>query len=85
MIISIVFFSVFFLLLAPVAHAYIDPGTGSMLLQVLIGSLAGAFVVGRKYIILTLKRVFFRKNPKAEKPAPPTEDGPTDNELKDNK
>ena len=31
------------------AHAYLDPGTGSMFLQLLLGGLAGAAVVGRMY------------------------------------
>jgi hypothetical protein len=31
------------------AHAYLDPGTGSMLLQLLLGGLAGAAVIGRAY------------------------------------
>ncbi len=32
-----------------VAFAYLDPGTGSMLIQGLIGAVAAAFVVGRLY------------------------------------
>jgi hypothetical protein len=31
------------------AFAYIDPGTGSMMLQGVIGAVAGALVVGRLY------------------------------------
>lgn len=31
------------------AHAYLDPGTGSLILQVLLGGIAGALVVGRLY------------------------------------
>ena len=31
------------------AYAYLDPGTGSMILQVLLGGLAGAALVGRMY------------------------------------
>lgn len=31
------------------AYAYLDPGTGSMMLQALIGALAGGLVVGRVY------------------------------------
>ena len=31
------------------AWAYLDPGTGSMMLQVLLGGIAGAMVVGRLY------------------------------------
>lgn len=31
------------------AYAYLDPGTGSMLLQLLLGSAAGALVIGKLY------------------------------------
>ncbi len=31
------------------AYAYLDPGTGSMLLQLLLGGVAGALVVGKLY------------------------------------
>jgi hypothetical protein len=31
------------------AWAYLDPGTGSMMLQLLLGGIAGAMVVGRLY------------------------------------
>lgn len=31
------------------AHAYLDPGTGSMILQLLLGGIAGALVVGKLY------------------------------------
>jgi hypothetical protein len=38
------------LLLCPhLAHAYIDPGSGSMLLQVLLGGVAGVVVLCRLY------------------------------------
>jgi hypothetical protein len=30
-------------------HAYLDPGTGSMLLQVLLGGVAGAVVIVKLY------------------------------------
>ncbi len=33
----------------PPALAYLDPGTGSMLLQMLLGGVAGALVVGKLY------------------------------------
>jgi hypothetical protein len=32
------------------AWAYIDPGTGSMMLQLLLGGVAGAMVVGKLYM-----------------------------------
>ena len=31
------------------AHAYLDPATGSMLLQVVLGAIAGAALVFRRY------------------------------------
>lgn len=31
------------------AHAYIDPGTGSIALQLLLGGVAGAMVIGKLY------------------------------------
>lgn len=31
------------------ANAYLDPGTGAMLLQLLLGGVAGALVVGKLY------------------------------------
>ena len=31
------------------AHAYLDPGTGSMLLQVLLGGFAAVGVIGKLY------------------------------------
>jgi hypothetical protein len=34
---------------APSAHAYLDLGTGSMLLQALLGGIAGVVVVARLY------------------------------------
>ena len=41
------------------AHAYLDPGTGSMILQLLLGGVAGAAVAGRFYWdkLLTLLRL----------------------------
>ena len=36
-------------LAAPEAHAYLDPGTGSMVLQILLGGLAGLGVLGKLY------------------------------------
>jgi hypothetical protein len=41
--------SVAALFLTGPAWAYLDPGTGSMMLQILLGGLAGAMVVGRLY------------------------------------
>lgn len=32
------------------AHAYLDPGIGSMMLQLMLGGVAGAMVVGKLYL-----------------------------------
>ncbi len=37
------------LLSASAAHAYIDPGSGSMLLQLLLGGVAGLVVLAKLY------------------------------------
>ena len=44
------------------AHAYLDPGTGSMILQVVIGAVVGAMVTARLYWarIKTWFRGFFK-------------------------
>lgn len=38
-----------FLLVIKPAYAYLDPGTGSMILQLLLGGVAGALMVGKLY------------------------------------
>lgn len=45
------FCTVFLLIFNPSseASAYLDPGTGSMVLQLLLGGIAGAFVVVKMY------------------------------------
>jgi hypothetical protein len=43
---------------APAWAYYIDPGTGSMMLQLLLGGVAGALVVGKLYLQRT--RAFIR-------------------------
>ena len=34
---------------ASTVHAYLDPGTGSMILQIVLGGVAGLLVVGKLY------------------------------------
>ncbi len=55
---------VLLLLLAPsLAHAYLDPGTGSYVVQLLIGSfLGGLFALGLfwRRVIASLRRLFRR-------------------------
>jgi len=47
---GITIFILFSLLLSTQpAHAYLDPGTGSMMLQLLLGGIAGALLVGKMY------------------------------------
>lgn len=52
------------------AHAYVDPGTGSMLLQLLLGGVAGALVVVKLHWV-KIKNFFVRK---------PASDPTTENE-----
>ncbi len=52
------------------AQAYLDPGTGSILLQMLLGIFAGAAVVGRLY--WDRLKSFFRRDPvSSESKSPP--------------
>jgi hypothetical protein len=53
------------------AFAYIDPGTGSMMLQLLLGGVAGAMVVGRLYMrrISERFRVLVGRKTSSETPA----------------
>jgi hypothetical protein len=51
------------------AYAYLDPGTGSMILQVLLGGVAGVALVGKLYWHRFLVMIGAR---------PETTDGPTD-------
>ena len=45
------------------AHAYLDPGTGSFLLQLLLGGVAGLVVIVKFYWhILVGKLLFWKKN-----------------------
>jgi nitrate/nitrite transporter NarK len=56
-----------------IAHAYLDPGTGSYLWMMLIGGLAGGLFVIRQ----TLKRFWFfivRRSPGHAKNAPGSQD-----------
>ena len=46
------------------AHAYVDPGAGSMLLQLLLGGAAGAFVFFRLFKQRLYRLLGFRKQEK---------------------
>ena len=60
------------MLLSPgVAHAYLDPGTGSFILQMLVGALLGGVVaigVFRRRVVDFLKRLFGRGRQQDDKP-----------------
>lgn len=60
-------FCVFACLWTTPALAYIDPGTGSMFLQLLLGGVAGAMVIGRLYWA-KLKAIFSRQPPDRTEP-----------------
>lgn len=49
------------------AHAYLDPGTGSIILQVLLGGVAGLALAGKLYWAKFLSLIGVRKseNPQA--------------------
>jgi hypothetical protein len=53
---------------SPPAHAYLDPAMGSMLLQGLLGGIAGVMVIGRLYWRRIKEFVGFTS------PAPPSGD-----------
>jgi len=58
--------------MASPAQAYIDPGVGGMLLQLLLGGVAGVVVIMRLYwerVTLTVRKVFGLKESK-EKSTP---------------
>ena len=49
---NVILFTLLFLFVVGLdrpAFAYLDPGTGSMMLQLLLGGVAGALVVGNLY------------------------------------
>jgi hypothetical protein len=53
------------------AHAYVDPGTGAMLLQLLLGGVAGAAVVAKLY--WARLRSLFKKSKVDDGEAPPAD------------
>ena len=46
------------------AYAYLDPGTGSIILQLLLGGMAGALVIVKLYWA-RVKAFFIRKTPES--------------------
>ena len=55
------------------AHAYLDPGTGSILLQMLLGGVAGGIVIAKLYWHRFTS--FFKRDQKDSEPAPPRPQG----------
>ena len=70
LIAGLVFFSA--VGIAPPAYAYLDPGTGSMLVQMLLGGVAGALVVGKLYWHRI--KAFFGRGPASSPNQDPTAD-----------
>ena len=58
--------------IAAPAYAYLDPGTGSMLVQMLLGGVAGALVVGKLYWHRI--KTFFGRGPAPSPKKDPTAD-----------
>lgn len=62
-------------LLPTEAHAYIDPGAGSVLLQAAIGAAAAAAIVVKTYWV-RIKRVFSPRSRRPVEPQPSPDAGP---------
>ena len=58
---SLVLFGLLMLMPQP-ADAYLDPGSGSLLLQLLLGGVAGLIVIGKLYWYRILALFGLRKN-----------------------
>lgn len=59
------------LALAAPAHAYLDPGSGSMLLQLILGGVAGLMLAVKIFWRRILTLIGIRKKDKTDGPAPP--------------
>jgi hypothetical protein len=64
-----------YLATASTAHAYLDPGTGSMILQIAMGGLAGLLVIGKLYWA-KFSSIFSRQRGDAGKLEEPTAEEP---------
>ena len=63
-IFSIIFYTFLFISLTNQAHAYLDPGTGSMMLQIVIASVIGGLFALKGYwsrIKGFFSNIFFKK------------------------
>lgn len=54
--------TVFSTVMTSPAHAYLDPGTASLILQSTIGAIAGALVFGKLYL-MKIRNFFVRQKP----------------------
>lgn len=63
------------LTLPAAAHAYVDPAAGSMLLQLLLGGVAGLIVIVKLYYRRLLTRLGWRP-PEPDSTSPPAEPRP---------
>jgi len=64
MFLMVLFWALF--VLAPPAHAYLDPGSGSMALQALLGGLAALMVIVKLYWSRLIKFFGSKKNSEPE-------------------
>jgi len=58
------FFAILFFIPAPFAHAYIDPGSGSYIFQILIGAVFGAIYFFKDFFVRGfhfVKNIFKRR------------------------
>jgi len=70
---NIAFVTLLLSTIAVPAHAYVDPGTGSFAIQVLIASALGALFAVKSFwsnLIASVVKVFGRKPVRAESPTP---------------
>ena len=61
----IVFFVFVFFVFVPKVSAYLDPGTGSYMIQLVTGGLLGSLFLIKNYwrdIVSTIKKIFSKKN-----------------------
>ena len=73
------------MLIAKNAHAYIDPGTGFLLLQAVAGTILGILIAGRKYLALAKKRIFSLRNFQKKQSKEESDNNSNDGNSNDNK
>lgn len=70
--VSVLIVVVLWVALPRTAHAYIDPGTGGMMIQMLIAALAAVGTIATTYWS-RLRLFFVKKKPEPQVEAPPAE------------